>query len=365
MDEKGIISVLNVTAREMAYDSNMDDLVELLDLKMNNLFPFVKPKPRVPRLRQPIAPLEPPPLDEGMRQEFMINPEEAKLLQKKVTQEFRQRQREIELENLEMMQRRRKGLASGTENESVHTAKSKHNCSDLNIIHDDISQVFGPDEGYGTMSPVSPHRHDFHVPEMKEQVSIRSTRSFHLKKAFIASKVNHLKRADSPDYPVYQNNLIESVGSYNFESRRWHVPRSAPQFRNYSVESLQDQGVHSGLPFVHGEKRKVNSAYSDRKLTSAYGDRKKVQGRRSKSAHDNISPYSQVAKLLEQSRLFSPVSRSSTSFFPAISNKKENAASMTKTRINYIYANRSSAKPKRNEMSSYGTDLLPKRKINC
>jgi hypothetical protein len=194
---------------------------------------------------------------------------------------------------------------------------------------------------------------------MKEHVSIRSTRAYHLKKAFIASKADQFNRMDSPDYPMYQNNYIETVGSYNFESRKWRHPQSAPQFRNYSTESLSDQSVLTGLPFVHGGARKTVSASTDRKNHI-----------RCQSAHSNISPYSQVAKLLEQSRLFSPInssvnnSRSSTPQFPAISQKKCGSP-QTKTRINYIYADRSSAKQRCNELSSMKSDLLPKRKLKC
>lgn len=341
----------------MAFDSQMDDLVELLDYKMNNLFRFVRHKHRSPRLRHPIAPFMPPPLDEAIHEEFLLNPEEAMQLQKKVIRLNRQRLRDIEIANIEAIQRRRKCI-SLAENESIHSIKSKLNTC---VINDEISQVFGPDDGYETMSRVSPYRHIYHVPaDTKQHVNIRGTRSFHLKKAFIASKANTLNKQDSSDYPMYENTLVESIGSYSFESRKWHQSRSAPQYRNYSVDRLQDPPVHLGLPFVHGETNKVKSACSTGRSLSQ---------RHSKSAHVNISPYSQVAKMLGESRFVNRVissrSSASTPHFPTISNKKIHVSPSTNTKINYIYADRSSAKAKRCYLTSLRAELLPTRKLRC
>lgn len=367
LDENGSISVQKLTARQMAFDANMEDLVEILDHKTGNLFPFIKPKPRAPRLRQPIIPFQPPALDEGIRAEFLITPEQAIVWQKETRKLHFERLREAaieaELQEQERInaQRKKRGLI-GAEDESVQMSKSRQTFSDMNVLNDDISNVFGPDEGYETMSPVSHYHKDYkyHVTDVQEPVSIRGTRTFHLKKAFNASKAGQLKRMDSPDYPMHNNNMIESIGSYTFESRQWHHPRSAPQYRNYSVESLADSGVHIGLPFLHSGSVKSGSARSrDRPAQTSF------QSRRTKSAHTNISPFSQVARLLEQSRLFSPIisSRPSTTSLPTISNKKSSDLTVTKTRINYIYANRSSAKSSRDEAAQLRNELLPRRKV--
>lgn len=360
LDEKGAISVHKIAAREMAYDLNQDDLVELLDQKMENLFPFIRPRPRIPRLRQPIIPFQPPPLDEGIKAEFFITPEEAKERQKEARKEHfeRLRQAAIEAEQLELerinAQRRKRGLL-GPDEEEAQMSK------DLNALNDEISQVFGPDEGYETMSPVSHHpRYDrFHMHNMHEPVSIRGTRASHLKKAFNASKAGQLKRIESPDYPMYENHMIESIGSYGFESRRWHHPLSAPTYRNFSIESIPDTDVHIGLPFVHDKFKKSASARSRGRSAPA-----SVPQRRAQSAHSNISPFSQVARLLEQSRLFNPVvsSRSSKSLLPAISSKRSADLALTRTRMNYIYANRGSATT-RERVTHLKDELLPKRKV--
>lgn len=343
-----------MTARQMAYDLELLETVELLDAKSDNLFPFIVPKDREPRLRQPIFPFCPPPLDEGMRQELFKDPDELLEIHKQnLIERARIAAEELAEENAKAEKSRKSVTTTGGDDVvSYRTIKSKHSCSD-----DEISQVFGPDEGYETMSPdlSRSNKHFFHVIE---PVSIRSTRSYSMKKALNASKVRENKRTESPDYPMYNNPLIESVGSYNFESRYWHMPKSAPTMRNYSFESLNDTPVRVGLPFVHGDtKKKLNNP--------PQSARTNLSRRRAASAHSNISPFSQVAKLLEQSRLFSPLekSRPTSTHLPAISSRKSSAkVPVTHTKINYIYADRNSAKK---DTFSEKSDLLPRRKLKC
>ncbi|KAL4226217.1 hypothetical protein ACF0H5_014202 [Mactra antiquata] len=358
VDEQGEISVHKITARQMAYDLQLLDIVEILDCKSDNVFPFIVPKEREPRLRQPIIPFFPAPLDEGIREEVFMDQDEQLKSHKRDLKE-RARVAAAELEEKQRLEKLKKIAANnpGVLDDCFNTVKSKHSISD-----DDISQVFGPDEGYETMSPdlSRSNRHDYHA---YEPVSIRSTRACNLKKAHIASKLNDVKRMESPDYPMNLSNHIESVGSYSFESRYWHMPKSAPQVRNYSMESLNDTSVHMGLPFVHGTSpRKPQTAPSSAKSCVP---RRRV---RSTSAHTNISPFSQVAKLLEQSKLFSPFdkSRATTPLLPAISSRNSSASNVTYTKINYIYADRNSAKYPRKETSfAERPDLLPRRKLKC
>lgn len=366
----------------MAYDCDMSDCVDLLDQKSKNLFPFIKPKPRDPRLRHPILPFAPPPLDEGIREGVFASPEEMD----KLIEQERERLsaiKESELRAEEATQdpaektegKKSKRKKENGDNDSVFTGKSKQTFSDLNLSNDELSQVFGRDEGYETMSPISPlvpHRFDFSVPDFSKSVSVRGTRASLLTRAHNATKVENLRlRAESA------KNCIGAIGSYNFESRRWRAPRSAPQERNYSVESTPRSVVRVGLPFIHGQDKKKSSvqvtdkqraktAGSGRERVSFSSDpgRTGITKYRSKSAHSNISPYSQVAKLLEQSRLFSPLMAKTQ--LPMLNKMKSHSVNndiVTKTRINYIYADRGPAKSRCQEVHSTKTDLLPKRKL--
>lgn len=357
----------------MAYDYGMPECVEILDQKSNNLFPFIKPKPRDPRLRHPIMPFAPPSLDEGIRESVFVGPEEIE----EILKEERERIRAIKdtVQNGEIVGDDKK-KENGADNDSVYTGKSKRTCSDLNLSHDELSQVFGRDEGYETMSPISPlmpHRFEFHLPDFSKPVSVRGTRASHLIKAHNATKVEYLKLRDSAP-----KKDVETVGSYNFESRRWKVTRSAPQERISRVEDTPrsvSSVVRTGLPFIHGQEKlkrnaqRAQTAAKDRHSFSSDPGRNVVTKYRSKSAHSNLSPYSQVAKLLEQSKLFNPLMSSSSTHLPQL--KKSNSPShinsnLTKTRINYIYADRGSAKSRCSDVSqSPKTDLLPKRKLKC
>lgn len=361
----------------MAYDCNMNDCVVLLDQKSNNLFPFIKPKPRDPRLRQPILPFAPPSLDEGIKDTYLVKPEDIDEIIQQEKERIRAMKNNTQADDGTGDEKGKK--KTDNDNDSVITGKSKNTCSDLNLSNDELSQVFGRDEGYETMSPISPlmpMKFDYHIPDFSKPVSVRGTRASHLIRAHNATKVEYLKMHSSS-----ARKDIETVGSYNFESRRWKLPHSAPQERNHSVQSTprsEISAVRVGLPFIHGkEKEHVN--YSKLRPQTTGTGRERISfssdpGRnqflkyRSKSAHSNVSPYSQVAKLLEQSRLFNPLMTSSTTQLPLLKKMNSHANTnniVTKTRINYIYADRGSAKSRSSEAHVSKTDLLPKRKLKC
>ena len=356
----------------MAYDCDMSECVEVIDQKSKNMFPFIKPKPRDPRLRQPILPFEPPVLEEALNERYLVKPEDIDDLLKQEKERISAMKNAVQNETIVDEKGTKKG---DNDAESVGTGNSKRTCSDLNLSTDELSQVFGRDDGYETMSPISPlvpMKFDYHgVPDFSKPVSVRGTRASHLIRAHNASKVELLKLRSSS-----AKKDVGSVGSYNFESRKWKVSHSAPQERNCSLEDTprsQISSVRVGLPFIHGKDKLSSSTnYSKQRSKTAGRERMSLSsdpGRqpwtnyRSKSAHSNVSPYSQVAKLLEQSRLFSPLIASKPQL-PLLRklHTPTNNNSVVKTRINYIYTDRGSAKSRHGEAK---TDLLPKRKLTC
>ncbi|KAH3893375.1 uncharacterized protein LOC127859949 [Dreissena polymorpha] len=359
------ISMHTVDARQMAYDTELQEIVEYLDYKSNCLFPFIKPKINDFRLRQPITPFEPPSLDEAFPEMTFIEPEQILEI---IADERKRRRLERIAHDLELAEMRIKARR----NRETSAGSGHKHFSDS----DELSQIFGPDEGYETMSPFSPLiKHDYHIPDMKQHVSIRGTKSSHMVRQFNQLKAERLrelssdsKRINSPA-KTYSGLIQPPLVLKSARGRgRFQHPHSAPQMRTHSSSfslsnSLSEHSTTRGLPFINSEERK--STFADFKRSP----NAKI---RAQSAHSNISPYSHVAKLLMESRLFSPLSsatsRSSSSHLPHIrqTNNANNAINLTKTKINYIYADRSSARVPAAAINGISaSDLLPRRKIRC
>ena len=357
------MTVFPYTARDIAFDKDMDDIVEVIDFKTNNLFPFVKPKEREIRLRRPRPPTPTPTPEEEMNEDIFYDPEEDVCLLKTPYEQKSELNSESRLSGFRFENESRHAsrnkhehgaytctpITSRFEDESeVTMASEKHSeCNDE--FHDDISHVFGQDEGYETMSPVSPvamipvHKLERNFIGTKDYVSVRGTRSSHsMRVRNSATTVKSRSETNSvQDYFVYP---INSVGSYYHESKRWHQTKSAPVKRNYSVESIPEATVRIGFPFVHGHKDRSNR-------TSAKSD----SCRRSQSARSNLSPYAQVARLLSEAKLLNSNSSSSFTHLPEVKTEALVQRKDTRTSYTCIYANTKSSIPGRTIFSHSGS----------
>lgn len=362
--DNGDVKVYDKTIRQLAYEQDLMNIVELLDFKTNNIFPFISPpRDRTLHLLEPFVPSEPLPLCEG---ELIYSEciDETVNEEGKINKNTKQMS-DSEKDN-DKLSKKKQNRHSSNEGDHIlplrHASNSSHRSSS-----DDLTQVFGPDLGYETTSPISSSLNQRHTSasSARDAVSVRGTRSFNLMKAH-NSKTREVVDSSS-DYPMFTN-MNAPVGSYNFEKRNWSVVKSAPPSYNYSMESLQDASVRVGLPFVHGDNRKA----------SVSSDAHKNNNRISQSAKNrsNVSPYDQVAKVLSENKLLSKnnKNKSSSSMFPVINGTQRQKEESFNTRISYIYANRGSPDPYSRLSASHrfpshcvkpgmNLDILPKSKV--
>ena len=350
--------------------------MELIDYKTNNLFPFITPKEREIRIRRPRPPTPPTPEPES-DDDLSHDPENEDGSQTEGDTEGKRRKKSTR-DSDSGINRRKEGdkdsegytMTSYSDEESVHSTHSKqkslsHKTKSQHGSHDDLSQVFGPDEGYETMSPISPacqhvhHKLEHNVVGTKDYVSIRGTKASHLLRAHTASMRTASSSSD-------KSNKSDNVGSYGFERKKWTYCKSAPAPKNFSMESIPDSVIRYGLPFIHGSEKNVNG--SDRKVTRSADETRRTPNHRNRN-NRRPSAYDEVVKVLSESRL---LKSSTKSMFPTIPEKstvfRDNHP--RNLNINYIYANRGSATSSRSvpTMQSsmnyrQNSDLLLKRKL--
>ena len=321
----------------MASEKNMEDLVELIDLKTGNLFSFIKPKQRQIRIRRPRPPTPPTPeepseddftAEDGSHARDVTSALEDLILTQEKLQKF---ERDLDSglnssNNAELERKLSVTRSNRVHSEShVNSGGDTHRESIAESEASNISHVFGMDEGYETMSPVSPMcahnplQQEHNIYGAKEHVSIRGTRASH------SAKMHTFKTLSNMSNGAKENNVKHSVrpaGHYNRESKRWHQTKSAPTMRTrQSFESIPEI-VRTGVPFAHGDKKSQNQTVAN--------------------FHSPvISPYSQVARMLSGSRLLKPKSATS---LPSIHNDRTNRADKVsiRTETEYIYADRNS-----------------------
>ena len=335
--DKGEITVYPQTCREMAFDRNMTDLVELIDFKTNNLFNFVHPKERNIRIRRPRPPTPPTPEEEseddftdedGSQKQDLSGATEDHVLTEAKLRKF-ERDLDSGLNSSNNAENERKPSVIKNDVGLTETNSQSGNNTHRESVADSshVSQVFGKDEGYETMSPVSPvcapppPRLEHNIVGTKEHVSIRGTRASHSAKMHNFKTITNMLHGQSDNTPMHR---LSTPGSYSRESRRWHQTKSAPAMRSrQSFESIPEL-VRTGVPFVHGDKRHTQNNSNVKNCSTV------------------ISPYSQVAKLLAGSRLLKPHSASS---LPSISHDrtKRSDSLPIRTETQYIYAERNSA----------------------
>ena len=319
----------------MALDKNMDDLVELIDYKTNNLFSFVKPKRRQIRIRRPRPPTPPTP-EEPSEDDFTTQDESqahdvTRTMEDLILTEEKLQNLESDLDsglnssnNAEPERKTSVAKSNRVHSEShMNSGENTHRESIAESEGSHISHVFGMDEGYETMSPASPvcapkpFHQEHNIYGAKEHVSIRGTRASH------SAKMHTFKTISNMNHGPKENNMIHSMGPaghYSRESRRWHQTKSAPPMRSrQSFESIPEI-VRTGVPFAHGDKKLHNPTIA-------------------KFHSPVISPYSQVVRMLSGSRLLKPKSASS---LPSIHNDRANRADKfsIRTETQYIYAGR-------------------------
>lgn len=330
--ENGDITTYPQTCRDMAFDRNMEDLVEVIDYKTNNLFSFVKPKERQIRIRRPRPPTPPTPeieseddftMNDGSpdREGTMKSMEDLVLTEAKLKKFERDLDSGLNSSNNAENDRKRSVIKSERVHSEDHTNSGNESHRESVEDSSHVSHVFGMDEGYETMSPVSPvcaplpPRLEHNVVGTKEHVSIRGTRASH------STKMHNVKTMYKVSQNQMDNPMLQSKsGSYCRDNKRWHQTKSAPALRSrQSFESIPEV-VRTGAPFVHGDKKFIQH----------------------NSNPTVISPYSQVAKLLAGSRILKPKSASS---LPSIHSHRTNrpGSHPIRTETQYIYSDRNSA----------------------
>ena len=338
-DDNGELTVYPQTSREMAFDRGMADLVELIDIKTNNIFEFVQPKERNVRIRRPRPPTPPTPVEESEdnfteedgshRPDISMTTEEHTITEDKL-KKF-ERDLDSGLNSSNNVENEQKMNVVNVNNNSVlsdansNSGRNSHKGSVAESSR--VSHVFGMDEGYETMSPVSPTyaplppRLEHSIVGNKDHVSIRGTRASHSAKMHNFKTISGMVHDSNDNTHVHRTRI---PSSYVRDSRRWHHTKSAPGMRTrQSFESIPEL-VRTGVPFVHGDKKNTHNNSNAKHVGSV------------------ISPYSQVAKLLSGSRLLKPHSASSLPSIHSDRIKKSDTYPI-RTETEYIYAERNSA----------------------
>lgn len=334
--EDGEITTYPQTCRDLAFDKNMEDLVELIDYKTNNLFSFVKPKQREIRIRRPRPPTPPTPEEESdddftaedgsQRQDDVVAMEDLILTEAKLQKFERDQDSGLNSSNNAEPERKESVIVPDRVHSDSHSNSGNDSHRESVAESSHVSHVFGMDEGYETMSPASPmcaphpSQKDHIIHGAKESISIRGTRASH------SAKMHTFKTLLNMNH-IPKENVMHGVGltgNHGRGTRRWQQTKSAPTMRTkQSFESIPEV-VRTGAPFVHGDK-------------------KFAQNPNIKNFHSPvISPYSQVARLLAGSRLLKPKSASS---LPSIHHERSYRADKfpIRTETYYIYADRNSA----------------------
>ncbi|XP_076100014.1 uncharacterized protein LOC143069322 [Mytilus galloprovincialis] len=239
-DKKGKrISCYERSCRDLAFDLGNDHIVEVIDVKNKNVFPFVRVEPRQTWEKRP----PPPPLPK-----HLLPP------------------REIESEEED-------NDTSDNESDSGHLS-DKNNESSLTDVLDKLN---GKDDGYGTMSPsMSPCLGNFnphvYVPPEKPVVMHKPT------KASMALQTHnsqfYQRRLVSKSAPSMRN--VQVVGSYAHEKKQWELRREKTE--------IDDKISVQSLPFFLTHPSSASS-------------------RRSSTLTTASSPLAEVSKILGQSRL--------------------------------------------------------------
>lgn len=250
------------TCRQMAYDLGLLNVVEMIDVKNNQIHKYYKITPRYPRMRRPPAPTPPCLMysnEEEDEEDELLAGGDSDLLSNLSHVE----------ESSEMKADNPEGKGS-----DKRVELTLDRVAELEVT-DDECELFYP-------RTISSEINKNEIVEERPGLLRRGTKSSMGLKAHNNLKYKSREQSKSADL----RGNINSVGSYAWESRRWHHAKSVPG----------EQGSEESVPFV----ARISSTFLPQ-TTSKSSNKMTFSRRRPLSSPASFSD--EIQKILGQSRL--------------------------------------------------------------
>lgn len=250
------------TCRQMAYDLGLLNVVEMIDVKNNQIHKYYKITPRYPRMRRPPAPTPPCLMysnEEEDEEDELLAGGDSDLLSNLSHVE----------ESSEMKADNPEGKGS-----DKRVELTLDRVAELEVT-DDECELFYP-------RTISSEINKNEIVEERPGLLRRGTKSSMGLKAHNNLKYRCREQSKSADL----RGSINSVGSYAWESRRWHHAKSVPG----------EQGSEESVPFV----ARISSTFLPQ-TTSKSSNKMTFSRRRPLSSPASFSD--EIQKILGQSRL--------------------------------------------------------------
>lgn len=250
------------TCRQMAYDLGLLNVVEMIDVKNNQIHKYYKITPRYPRMRRPPAPTPPCLMysnEEEDEEDELLAGGDSDLLSNLSHVE----------ESSEMKADNPEGKGS-----DKRVELTLDRVAELEVT-DDECELFYP-------QTISSEINKNEIVEERPGLLRRGTKSSMGLKAHNNLKYKSREQSKSADL----RGSINSVGSYAWESRRWHHAKSVPG----------EQGSEESVPFV----ARISSTFLPQ-TTSKSSNKMTFSRRRPLSSPASFSD--EIQKILGQSRL--------------------------------------------------------------
>lgn len=250
------------TCRQMAYDLGLLNVVEMIDVKNNQIHKYYKITPRYPRMRRPPAPTPPCLMysnEEEDEEDELLAGGDSDLLSDLSHVE----------ESSEMKADNPEGKGS-----DKRVELTLDRVAELEVT-DDECELFYP-------RTISSEINKNEIVEERPGLLRRGTKSSMGLKAHNNLKYKSREQSKSADL----RGNINSVGSYAWESRRWHHAKSVPG----------EQGSEESVPFV----ARISSTFLPQ-TTSKSSKKLTFSRRRPLSSPASFSD--EIQKILGQSRL--------------------------------------------------------------
>lgn len=257
-DKKGKrVDCYEKSCRDLAYDIGCDHIVEVIDVKNKNVFPFVPITPRTIWNRRPPAP---------------ILPNHLRAL---ADQSEEEEEDDSDLDDSNESKLNTEEVDSGQQ-----SVRSNEKTND-SMLSDELNRIntFGKDEGSDFGSPYHVQVHTHNQPE-RHRLLYRPT------KASMALQTynNQIYRRRLPIKSAPQMRNIEVVGSYAREKRHWEHIHQKPNEKD-SISSVQSVPFFRSHPSSATSRRSHPSSATSRRSTTM------------------TSPLAEVTRILGQSRL--------------------------------------------------------------
>lgn len=250
------------TCRQMAYDLGLLNVVEMIDVKNNQIHKYYKITPRYPRMRRPPAPTPPCLMysnEEEDEEDELLAGGDSDLLS--------------DLSHIEESSEMKADNPEGKGSDK-RVELTLDRVAELEVT-DDECELFYP-------RTISSEINKNEIVEERPGLLRRGTKSSMGLKAHNNLKYKSREQSKSADL----RGNINSVGSYAWESRRWHHAKSVPG----------EQGSEESVPFV----ARISSTFLPQ-TTSKSSNKMTFSRRRPLSSPASFSD--EIQKILGQSRL--------------------------------------------------------------